>query len=486
MPAAAVTYSQTWVEIWRYWEGETGLYLHGILVAIAAVWLLWRAMSAVETIETTPSTLAVPVVLLLSTSWVLAEKANVFIVYVALWPILAFAVLWVGLGLRAASEFSSPLGFLYFAIPVWDFLQPPLQAITSTMVGIFMYIFGMPAVLDGPYITLPTARLFIAEDCSGAYFLCVALAVGVLAGITRCDAPRTRLLLLVIAGSLSMAFNWIRILLIALAYLHPGLNKAMDWMGGHELLGWSVFAIGLFVFGQVLRFIPRTPYPHPETQRPAQSVSSRPKNYAGLWMSVFALVLLPVITWALPRFDAYPAGLPRTGLALLRAKADLVPPDLRWSPHFPGAVWEDRLALMKDGGIMLEVYGNRYHEQTQGSELISSVSNLFDPASFALGSSEIVELVGSKGQPMHARLGLLSHNSGSSWLTMYTYFVDSDPVTSIRRVQLITGLRSMHSRSTAGIIAVAMPCIEVCESHISDLEDTFIRAFEDYRDTFSE
>jgi hypothetical protein len=203
-------------------------------------------------------------------------------------------------------------------------------------------------------------------------------------------------------------------------------------------------------------------------------------------MSVFALVLLPVITWALPRFDAYPAGLPRTGLALLRAKADLVPPDLRWSPHFPGAVWEDRLALMKDGGIMLEVYGNRYHEQTQGSELISSVSNLFDPASFALGSSEIVELVGSKGQPMHARLGLLSHNSGSSWLTMYTYFVDSDPVTSIRRVQLITGLRSMHSRSTAGIIAVAMPCIEVCESHISDLEDTFIRAFEDYRDTFSE
>ena len=69
---------------------------------------------------------------------------------------------------------------------------------------------------------------------------------------------------------------------------------------------------------------------------------------------------------------------------------------------------------------------------------------------------------------------------------MYTYFIDSEPVPSRRRVQLVTAFRSMYSRTTAGIIAVAMPCVENCESQASEIEDTFIRAIENYREAFGE
>jgi len=135
---------------------------------------------------------------------------------------------------------------------------------------------------------------------------------------------------------------------------------------------------------------------------------------------------------------------------------------------------------------MVEVYGNRYHEQTQGNELFSRGSHLFDPLNFAPGSSGIVGLRDSEGQPIQARREVLSHDSGTSWLTLYTYFVDSEPVASGRRVQLMTVRRSIYARATAGIVAVATPSVETCESRVSDVEHTFIRAFEDYREEFSE
>jgi len=479
-------YFQTWVDIWPYWESQNAEYAHGTLVVLVTVWLVWRARPTVNRIEPMPSAQTMPAIVMLSAVWVLAEKANVFIVYATLWPLLAFSALWVGLGLWAASRFALPLSFLYFAVPIWDYLKPPLQAITSVMVGLFTHVLGIPAALDGHYVTLPTATIYIAQDCSGAHFLCVALAVGVLAGVMRRDALRTRILILVIAGLLSMAFNWLRILLVVLAYLHPGLKDALDWMGGHLTLGWWVFALDLLVFGLVLRFVPSSPQQHAEKRPPYQKTPTRSNNSAGLSMSTLALVVLPAIAWALPRFDTYPTETPNPDFGLLTAKNDLVSPDLRWRPHYPGTVWEDRFAIMTDRGVVVEVYGNRYHEQTMGSELISRGSHLFDPLNFAPGSSGIVELRNSEGQPIQVRREVLSHDSGTYWLTLYTYFVDTDPVASGRRVQLMTARRSIYARATAGVVAVATPCVETCESRISDLEDAFIRAFEDYREEFSE
>jgi exosortase/archaeosortase family protein len=334
-------------------------------------------------------------------------------------------------------------------------------------------------------VTLPTATIFIAEDCSGAHFLCVALAVGVLAGVLRGDGLRTRILILIIAGLLSMAFNWLRIFLIVLAYLHPGLRQAFETMG-HLTFGWWVFALDLIVFALVLRFVPRSANEQAERLPPDQTTPIRWNNSSGLWMSTIALVLLPAIAWALPRLDTYPSELPNADLRISIAETDLTSPNLRWTPHYPGTAWEDRFAIMTGGGNPVEVYGNQYHEQTQGTELISRGSHLFDPLLFSPISSSIVYLQDSRGQSISARRDILTDSMGNSWLTMYTYFVDSEPIASSRRVQLMTALRSIYARTTASVLAVATPCTEECESRISNVEDTFIRAVEDYRAEFSE
>jgi hypothetical protein len=135
---------------------------------------------------------------------------------------------------------------------------------------------------------------------------------------------------------------------------------------------------------------------------------------------------------------------------------------------------------MPDGGIAVEVYGNQYHEQTQGSELISRGSHLFDPLYFSTNSSSIIYLQGSKGQSISAHRNTLTDSTGTSWLTVYTYIVDSDPIASSRRVQLMTVLRSVYARTTAGVVAVATPCVEECETGASEVTETFIYLVEDY------
>ncbi|MEQ9566195.1 MAG: hypothetical protein RLN85_10355, partial [Pseudomonadales bacterium] len=215
-------------------------------------------------------------------------------------------------------------------------------------------------------------------------------------------------------------------------------------------------------------------------------VSSRSNRGTGVWMSICALAVLPAIAWALPRFDSYSTKMPDAEFEFSTAKTNLVSPDLRWVPNYPGTVWEDRFAITTDGGIVIEIYSNRYNEQSHRGELISRESYLFDPMNFVPESTGVVDLLDSDRQLIRARNEVLLHSSGTSWLAMYTYFVDIDPVASARRVQLMTASRSFYSRASVGIVAVATPCFETCESRHSDLEKTLIQKVEDYREVFSE
>lgn len=482
---AIYTYFQTWEDLWPYWENKNATYTHGTLVALVALWLVWRVRSSADLITPRPSAAALPVVLLLSATWLLAARANVFIVYAMLWPMLAFAILWAGLGFQAALRFAFPLGFLYFAIPIWDYLKPVLQLTTSVVVGLLTQLFGVPAALDGSYVTLPTATIYIAEDCSGAHFLCVALAVGVLAGVLRGDNLRTRILILLIAGALSMAFNWLRILLIVLAYLHPGLKEGFETIG-HITFGWWVFALDLVVFSLVLRFVPRSEEQVIAEPPKPGATSLSPGISSGLALAIVTALLLPAIAWTLPRFDYYPTELPDAGLRLSTSGFDVISPDLRWTPHFPGNVWEDRLAVGTGSGVALEIYANRYHEQSQGRELISRGSHIFDPMYFSPRSSSTVSLRGIANQQIPARRDIVVDGAGTSWISLYTYFVGNDAIASGRRVQLMTAVRSIYSRTTSGVLAVAMPCVDACESAMPAAHEMLVRAYQAYRDEFAE
>jgi len=66
---------------------------------------------------------------------------------------------WPGLILVAARALAFPLGFLYFAIPIWDFVNPFLQAATTAVVGVMLAVTGVPRLINLLYDTALTACL---------------------------------------------------------------------------------------------------------------------------------------------------------------------------------------------------------------------------------------------------------------------------------------------------------------------------------------
>ncbi len=470
-------YFQSWIDLWPFWENKDATYTHGSLIALTAIWLVWRARPALTETAPVANPLVIPLVLVLSAGWLLAVRANMFIAHVMLWPVLAFTILWAGVGWRASSKLAFPIALLYFAIPCWDYLKPPLQMITSTMVGFLTGLAGVQAFVEGPTVVLPSGTIFIALDCSGAHFLCVALAVGALAGEFRGDRLQTRILIMAIAGLLSMVFNWLRILLIVFAYLNADLKHTLETMG-HLTFGWWVFAFDLVVFYLVLRLVPQSDPPAqtgtgPDVMQPGRSV-------VGFPAAVTASLLLPVSSWAAQHLDSYPALI--TAPIPMPGATGPISPDSRWQPQFTGAAWEHRVAYIWPDGRVMELYRNEYHDQSQGKELIANDRSLFDSQSFTTRGLTDTQLERDGAPPINATRVDLVDKSGRGWSALYTYTIDDNTIANARKAQFLTAFRSLYRRPAAGLFAVAIPCVPDCAAVDADLDHAVIRAYDAYQE----
>lgn len=471
-------YFQTWAELWPHWEHKDATYTHGTLVAAVAIWLTWRTRTAVASISPSPSPIALLIVAFLSFAWLLAARANLFIVHASLWPVLAFAVIWAGVGRHVASRFAFPLAFLYFAIPIWEFLKPPLQAIASVTVGFLTELAGVPAIVEGPRVVLPSETIYIALECSGAHFLCVALAVGALAGELRRDTIRTRLLLMVLGAALSIAFNSLRIVLIVLAYLNESLRQALETVG-HLTFGWWVFALDLVVFYLVLRRLPPSKSPEPDFPiEPAAHSEALSHSTVTFLASIFAALLLPVSSWAAHSIKQ-PDRIVVDPIQIAGATGPITPAQV-WTPQFQGTAWEHRFAYVLSTGRVIELYRNEYYEQSQGKELISHGSHLFNPESFAEATSNVAQLSLDGLPPLEVNVSELVDRSGRRWRALHTYIVGRDAVADARRTQFLTAIRSLYGQPTAGVLAVMTLCTPSCDEVDAILKKTLVQAHGEY------
>lgn len=475
---AVSAYFQTWIELIPHWTEKNATYTHGWLIAATSCWLVWQRKRDLSLLPATATIAAIPIVLGLSFVWLIASSANIFIAHVALWPILALSIIWAGAGRKAATLMAFPLALLYFAIPIWELLKAPLQIVASAVVGSITGALGVSAAVDGPYIILPNQTIYIALDCSGAHFLAVALAVGVLAGELRKDNIKTRMLIVCIAGILSMIFNWLRITLIVYAYYHDNLRTTLETMG-HLTFGWWVFGLDLIVFAVVLRFVP--PSEPPIRSLPTQRMSPRQArgNNSEIIIVALAALALPTLAWVLSQFAQYPDASERPNLELGNQFAELSPYFL-WTPAFEGTAWEYRTAIMTQSGSQIEIYANRYHQQKEGSELISKGSKLFDSLNFHATSSRTTTIPFATDRDISAIETRISDNAGYEWIALYTYVVDSKSISSKWQTQLTTALLSLYRKPQAGIVAVTTRCNNSCEATKESLQEPFLSILDAY------
>src|SRR3954469_17633017 len=102
-------------------------FAHGLIVPPITLWLVWRMRHELSALTPRPAWWSLGLVAAVGCLWLLGEVAAVNSVsQFALTALVVAAVIAV-LGTTVARRLAFPLGFLFFAVPMGDFIMPQLM-----------------------------------------------------------------------------------------------------------------------------------------------------------------------------------------------------------------------------------------------------------------------------------------------------------------------------------------------------------------------
>lgn len=457
----------TWPPLIELWIRSTD-YEHGPLAClIALVWMV-RASAKLDAPprDALPHRLRAieswfPAVLLAITLglWLIASRANVEIGKQALAPVILWFAVATAAGWRGALSLTSPILYLYFAIPIWEQIVPLLQWLAVTVVHASFALAGVPVRIDGILITIPEGSFIVLEGCSGKRYLIVALATaGLLAAVYSMGWQRT-LRYLGFTAALALVANWIRVIIV-IATGH--LTNMTSYLVTHEhfSLGWAIFAVllaAVWLLGRKLEQpVPQTP------ARPADKPAPQP-GATELAVSLGLLCIPALAMLCAPRWPVKPEVQP--SLEMPRAGAEWqgpLPASGQWLPNFSGAASETRASFESNGGVRVETYWAAYGRQTADAKLIRYSNTLVNDRWLTLERSASVRV--RAGHEVRVRTLLLQATSGSRWMVDYYYVVGDVSVTQEWEAQVLYGALSWIRPEPSAVIAVAAPCALSCAS----------------------
>ncbi|NMN03670.1 exosortase A [Novosphingobium sp. SG919] len=162
----------------QWWESST--YSHILLVPLILAWLVslrWAALRQIAPQGWWPGLVLFAGAAFL---WMLGDFAGFSLVTQTACVLMLQASLLALMGPRVGAALLFPLAYMLFLVPFGDELVPMLQLVTARIVMALLHVVGIPATLDGVFITTPAGYFKVAEACSGVKFLIAMVAYGVL------------------------------------------------------------------------------------------------------------------------------------------------------------------------------------------------------------------------------------------------------------------------------------------------------------------
>jgi exosortase A len=461
---AALFYRPTSLEIAGLWEDTIKRrYTHGWLVLAVTLWLIWRDRWYLGSLKLTPPLGGWVLVALGSLGWLVGYYAGVQAVTTLSLPLLVLATIWAAGGFALAKRVAFPVLLLYFALPVWELVNPVLQWLTAVANLWLAELFGIPVVMTELVIHIPEGSFEIAGGCSGLHFFIVALYIATVQGeLDRDDMP-SRLKLLLLAGSLAVVTNWLRVFIIILAGHLTNMQHFLVKVD-HYYFGWVLFAFTLVFYFWVSKRIERRDETVPAA--PVRAPVSGTPVRLGVALAIAGLALGPL--WSMVR-------------AMERAPAEgqLAPPavagwtgpgqyDGWWRPVFANADEEFQVAYQDGSGTEVALYRAAYHSQRQGKELIGHSNSV-------MGERQQGQSLGSRRVSAGTANVEVSETMATGWdshgiLVWSVYALDGHPDRMGLMSRLEYGLKSLLKSPTASVVAIAAGCEMDCESARATLE----------------
>lgn len=363
-----------------WWTSST--FEHCLLILPLIGWLIWQR--APELARLAPRGWAPGLVLVAcgAGGWLLGQAAGVALArHLGLVLMVQGAVVTV-LGPAVARGILFPLAYALFLVPAGEGLVPPLQTLTARMCMGLLQLWGIPARLDGVFITTPGGWFEVAEACSGAKFLIAMLALGALVANVGFRSARRRVLFMVAAIVLPVLANGVRAFgtIMVAHYTDTQVAGGFD----HVVYGWFFFAFVIAVLlGISWRWFDRSPQDpafDPARIEPVRPIAD-PRHRRVMAVCAVLIAGLPVAWNAAMagnggRLSAVPIALPEPP-GWTRVARDT---GFRWTPRFPGA---DRFVIARyrdRDGRLVDLAIAAYGDQAEGHEIVGYGIGAVDPA----------------------------------------------------------------------------------------------------------
>jgi exosortase A len=275
-----------------------------------------------------------------------------------------------------------PLFYAFFLVPFGEELVPPMQMITADMAMVLLKLFGIPAHIEGIFITTPGGYFAVAEACSGVKFLVAMAALAVLAAHLCFADWKRRAVFLAFAIIVPVLANGVRAFSTIVIAEYYGTEFAAG--ADHVIYGWVFFGVVIALVGLAAR---------PWFDRAADDIpidgavlAKGYRGHAGPGVATAAaamLMALAPVTWsAVARSN--PVPLPTVVAPTIPGwteVADSVPAIDSWRPSFDGADAMTAFRYTDGRGAIVNVIIVGFTHQGEGRELVGFGQGAVDPDS---------------------------------------------------------------------------------------------------------
>lgn len=357
-----------------WWTSST--YQHCLVILPLVAWLIAQRRHDVMSIAPRPYPLALILLVAAATLWLIGSAAGVALVrHLALVLMIQASVLAL-LGPAVVRAMLFPLFYFVFLVPFGEEFVPALQTLTAKIVIALIHLSGLPAQIDGVFITTRAGWFEVAEACSGVNFLIAMIAFGALVANLGFRCWRRRAAFMVLCVAAPILANGIR----AFATIYAAHLTSAEQAAGfdHIVYGWFFFAFVMALVTAIgWRFFDRGPA---ALAPPPDRNGGTGLNPLLITLAIVGIALAPAV-WsraasaetALPHAIALPEV---AGWAAGPASAGYL-----WRARFDGA--DHRLF-----GYYGNTHGNGvdlavalYAAQGEGREIVGYGQGALDPAS---------------------------------------------------------------------------------------------------------
>lgn len=444
-----------WQDFVLLWH-DSIIYSHGFLVLAGILFLLYSRRQGLATLTIDGSPLALFLLAGASAVLLLAQAADVRFVRLILVPVLIVLWGWSIWGRAFPRIAGGPIMLLLYAAPIWDDFSPLLQHITVYVNDILLQFVDIQATIKEFFIVLDVGTFYVAGGCSGIRYLMVGLFLATFYGQLYYRSHLLTLLLVIIAGLLSMLANWLRVFGVIAAGHYTNMETSL--IENHEVFGWVTFIIFTLI---PLFFISS------KLENHFRNVEGSEKAHKGLPQTRYNSAAWPVFSSLL---ILWPPLIPLAVDAKTKRVSEswnptLVETDAGWrGPLRHANIWQPEYISpdIELSGVyvsndlhQVQLHFTGYRRQTQTKELIYFGNKLYNHREWQQISTMKRELGnGYASIPQRVNETIIQHRNDGSQVILWSWYEVGDVLTDSKIEAKVAGAFNKITGDSRGALWV--------------------------------